>query len=222
MISKPLIIFGSGEIASLAAFYFAFDGNRNVTAFTVHQSHRTSDSFEGKPLVNFEDVERIYPPSNYDAFIGVGYSRMNALRRDLCAAARAKGYHLASYISPRAFTFPPLQHGDNTFILEGNIVQPGVRIGNNVTLWGGSHIGHNSQIGDDVFIASHAVISGGVTIGRGTFMGVNAATRDHITIGVENLIGAGVTIMADTADYAVFRVDPEKPLPLGSNRMRWD
>ena len=56
-------------------------------------------------------------------------------------------------ISPR----PP---GDNCFILEDNTVQPFVTIGNNVTLWSGNHIGHDSVIEDDCFISSHVVVSG--------------------------------------------------------------
>ena len=33
--SKPLVIFGSAEIAELAKFYFENDSNRKVVAFTV-------------------------------------------------------------------------------------------------------------------------------------------------------------------------------------------
>lgn len=220
--TKPIIIFGTGEIAGLAAFYFSHDGGRSVAACTVDRSYRKSDQFKGKPLVDFEEVEKVYPPSEYDLFVGTGYARMNALRRNKCEQARAKGYRLASYISPRAIVFPDLVHGDNCLILEGNIIQPAVRIGNNVTIWGGSHIGHNSVVEDDVFIASHVVVSGDVTIGRGSFFGVNASLRDHIRIGVENLVGAGVVLMSDTQDYAAFRAETAKPLPLGSNRIKWD
>ena len=37
-----------------------------------------------------------------------------------------------------------------------------VRIGNDVVLWSGNHIGHDSTIGDHCFIASHVVVSGNV------------------------------------------------------------
>ena len=37
-------------------------------------------------------------------------------------------------------------------------IQPFVRIGSNVTLWSGNHIGHDATIGDHCFIASHVVI----------------------------------------------------------------
>ena len=75
--------------------------------------------------------------------------------------------------------------------------QPFVRIGNNVTLWSGNHIGHHSVIGDHTFIAAHVVVSGGVSIGEQCFLGVNATLRDHITIGDRCVIGAGALLLRD-------------------------
>ena len=80
------------------------------------------------------------------------------------------------------------------------MIQPNVRIGNNVILWSGNHIGHDSTIGDHVFIASHAVISGNVTIGESSFVGVNATFRDGITVAPRCVIGAGALIMKDTVE----------------------
>jgi acyl-[acyl carrier protein]--UDP-N-acetylglucosamine O-acyltransferase len=51
------------------------------------------------------------------------------------------------------------------FVLEDNTIQPGVRIGDDVTLWSGNHIGHDSVIADHCFISSHVVVSGWVRIG---------------------------------------------------------
>ena len=63
------------------------------------------------------------------------------------------------------------------------MIQPNVRIGNDVILWSGNHIGHDSTIEDHCFIASHAVISGNVTIGEPyCFVGVNATFRDGVTV----------------------------------------
>ncbi len=90
------------------------------------------------------------------------------------------GYSMASFISPQATILNGGVIGDNCFILEDNTVQPYARIGSNVTLWSGNHIGHHSVIGDHTFIASHVVVSGGVEIGERCFVGVNATLRDHI------------------------------------------
>ena len=49
-------------------------------------------------------------------------------------------------------------------ILENNVIQTNVSIGNNVILWSGNHVGHRSTIEDHVHMSSHCVISGFCTI----------------------------------------------------------
>ena len=98
------------------------------------------------------------------------------------------------------------------------MIQPFVRIGSNVILWSGNHVGHHSRIGDHCFIASHVVISGGVTIGEETFVGVNATFRDGVTVGPRNVIGAGALIMKDTAEGEVYSIRGTEPRPVKS----WD
>src|SRR4029453_3467230 len=113
------------------------------------------ETFVDLPLVPFEEIAALYPPDRYDFFVALSYAKLNAVRAAKCAAARALGYTLPSYVSSRATVFADLSHGDNCFILEDNTIQPFARIGNNVTLWSGNHIGHHSAIEDDVFMASH-------------------------------------------------------------------
>ncbi len=201
---KPLVVFGAGDIAQLALFYFTHDSQRDVAAFTVDTAYRNGESFDGLPLVEFECVEELYPPAEYDMFIALSYAKRNSVRTDKCAAARSKGYALASYISSRATVFPGTNFGDNCFILEDNTVQPFVQVGSNVTLWSGNHIGHHSRIGDNTFITSHVVISGGVEVGRNCFIGVNTTVRDHVTIGDRCLIGAGSLILGSTEPNSVY------------------
>ena len=67
-------------------------------------------------------------------------------------------------------------------ILENQTIQPYVKIGNNVTLWSGNHIGHHSEILENTFISSHVVISGGCKIGKNCFFGVNSSVADGIKI----------------------------------------
>ena len=84
------------------------------------------------------------------------------------------------------------------------MIQPFVKIGNNVVVWSGNHIGHHAVIGDHCFITSHVVISGGTVIGDSCFLGVNATIRDHITIAPSTVIGAGAIIMKDTQEEDVY------------------
>ncbi len=201
---KPLVIFGAGEIAQLAQYYFTIDSDYEVVAFTVDAAYIVAPEFCGLPVVPFEDVERLYPPDCHAMFVAVSYARLNALRRDKYCAAKGLGYTIASYISSRATLLNEGRIGENVFLLEDNTVQSFVTIGDNVTLWSGNHIGHHSRIGDHCFLASHIVVSGGVTIEEQCFIGVNATLRDHITIGARCVIGAGALLLENAAAEGVY------------------
>ena len=200
---RDLVIFGTGDIARLAHFYFTKAGSR-VAGFTVDGPYRQGDEFLGLPLVDFESVEQRFPPSSFQVFVALSYARMNRLRADKYAAAKEKGFTLASYVSPQCTWLTEEPHGDNCFILEDNTVQPFVRIGNNVTLWSGNHIGHDAVIEDHCFISSHVVVSGRVTIRSFCFVGVNATLRNAITLARGTLVGAGAIVMKDTEENGVY------------------
>jgi sugar O-acyltransferase (sialic acid O-acetyltransferase NeuD family) len=201
---SQLIIFGAGDIARLAHYYFTRDSEHEVVAFTVDQKYREADTFLDLPLVSFEEVTSRYPPGEYKMFVALSYARMNKLREEKYRAAKEKGYELVSYVSSRCSFLTDHPVGDNCFILEDNTIQPFVRIGNNVTLWSGNHIGHDAVIHDHCFLASHIVVSGYVEIGNNCFIGVNATLRNSITIAPETLIGAGAVIMKDTVEQGVY------------------
>lgn len=217
---RKLVIFGCSEIGQLAHFYFSTDSGYEVAAFTVDAAFLRDPAFCGLPVVPFEEVEARYPPAQFEMFVALSYSQLNELRARKVAEAAAKGYSLASYISSRATVLTREPIGRNCFLLEDNTVQPFVKIGANVTLWSGNHIGHHSTIGDDCFISSHVVVSGGVTIGPRCFLGVNATLRNQITIGAGCIIGAGAVIMADTPPGSLYRPVPTEKSPIPSSRIR--
>ena len=217
---KPLVIFGSGDIAQLAHYYFSTDSNYEVVAFTVDANYIKESEFCGLPVVAFEDVAKNYPPDSYDFFVALSYSKLNAVRKEKFLAAKKIGYNLVSFISSRATVLNEGRIGENCFIFEDNTIQPFVTIGNNVTLWSGNHIGHHSVIHDHTFIASHVVISGGVEIGEQCFVGVNATLRDHIIIGDRCVVGAGALLLADAAPEGVYIGTATERSKVPSTRLR--
>lgn len=201
---SQIVIFGAGDIARLAHFYFSHDSDHEVAAFTVDAEYRVNDIFLGLPIVDFESLPAAYPPSEYAMFVALSYAQMNKIRERKCAEAKKSGYSLVSYVSSRCSWLSESPAGENCFILEDNTVQPFVTIGDDVTLWSGNHIGHDSVIEDHVFISSHVVVSGHCRIGRNSFLGVNATLRNGLTLGPETLIGAGALVMKDTAERGVY------------------
>lgn len=201
---KPLVIFGVGDIAQLAHYYFTHDSEHEVVAFTVDAPYITEPTFCGLPVIAFDRISEAHPPSLHDCFIAVSYAKLNAVRRDKYEAAKALGYRLVSYVSSRATILNDNRIGENCFILEDNTVQPFAQIGNNVTLWSGNHIGHHSTIRDHVFIASHVVVSGGVDVGEQCFIGVNVTLRDHISVGARCVVGAGALLLDNAEPDGVY------------------
>jgi sugar O-acyltransferase (sialic acid O-acetyltransferase NeuD family) len=211
-VGRHVVVLGTGSFAQCVRFYLEHDSEHQVVAFSENRALIAADTLDGLPIVAFEDVEALYPPSDFAMYVAVGYRKVNQIRARLYEEAKAKGYDLITYISSRASHWPGLEIGDNCFVFEDNTIQPFVTIGSDVVLWSGNHIGHHSTIGDHCFIASHVVISGHVHVGAFTFMGVNATTRDDITIGSGNVIGAGALIMRSTGDDEVYPAKATKPL----------
>jgi sugar O-acyltransferase (sialic acid O-acetyltransferase NeuD family) len=217
---KKLIIFGTGDIAKLAHYYFSCDSEYEVTGFTVDKEYMTGDVFLGLPIVDFEKIVDRCSPETHKMFIALSYAKMNKIRAQKYYKAKEMGYQLATYISSRCTFLTDKPVGDNCFILEDNTIQPFVEIGNNVTLWSGNHIGHDSVIENHCFLASHIVVSGNVLINQYCFIGVNATLRNSITIARETLVGAGAIIMKDTVEKGVYVPEKTKLLNAKSDRIK--
>ncbi len=213
-----LVLFGTQKMAQIAHFHFTHDSPHEVVAFTVDRSHLSEERFLGLPVVPFEDVQDVYPPGEYKLFIAVGYTKLNSTRADRYIQAKAKGYKLVSYLCSRASHWGDTKIGENCFILENQVIQPFVSIGDNVVLWSGNHFGHDVVIGDHVWVSSHVVVSGDVEIGERSFIGVNVTIGDGVKIGRECIIGAGALMMTDAEDREVYVPRSTEKYRLDSHR----
>lgn len=200
-----IIIFGLQDFASLAHFYLKHDSEHEVAAFTVNREYLPAEkSFEGLPIVPFEEIEKVYGPDNCQFFAPMSHRKMNRLRAEIYNQIKGKGYNLISYVSSKATTFPDAKIGENCFILEDNTIQPYTSIGSNVVLWSGNHIGHHSVIKDHVFFTSHVVLSGHCTVEPYSFFGVNSTIRDGLHIAEGSLIAMGACVTKDTEPWGVY------------------
>ncbi len=209
---KNLVIFGASDIAELAHYYFSRASPYKVVAFTVDRPYLDRSVWHDCPVVAFEDVESRFPPASHAMFVALSYTQRNMLRATKYAAAKAKGYLLANFVSPDAVVSDTATLGDNCLVLEHNTIQPYVCIGNDVTLWSGNHIGHHTVIGDHTFVSSHVVIAGRVEVGPYCFLGINSAIGNGLTLGAETTVGAGALILRNT--------EPGSVNPGGASRPR--
>lgn len=215
---KRVVVVGTGDFARIARYYLENDSDHPVIAHSLSASLLDAKEFLGLPLVAFEELPSSYPPDDHLLLIGIAYSRLNRNRREMFEAAKRMGYEMVTYVCSKAITWPDLAVGEGSFIFEANVIQPYVHIGKDTVLWSGNHIGHDSTIGDHIFMASHVVVSGNCRVGDNTFIGVNATIRDGLTIGANCVIGAGTLVLDRVPDGSVLRGTPTVPLPIESGK----
>jgi sugar O-acyltransferase (sialic acid O-acetyltransferase NeuD family) len=214
---SKVILFGTGGGADTAYRYLTKDSPHEIAGYTVDAARRKGDAFRGLPLVDFETVQQRFPPSEYKMFILLSFDGMNALRIQKYEEAKSKGYSFVSYVASNIFRIEPISVGENCLILESQTINLDVKIGNNVVLWSGNHIGDRSVIGDHTWISSQAAIGGDVKVGAGCFIGMHATLSHGVTVAEKNFIGAGTLITKSTKPGAVYVHESHKPLAVNSD-----
>lgn len=217
--NKSLVIVGAGETALLAYEYFTHDSEYEVVAFSVNEAFITETEINGLPVVALEQVQSQFSPSEVEAFVAFGSGRLNRDRMKMYQLMKDKGYVLASYISSKAFVWRGVEIGENCFILEDNTLQPFVKVGNNVTLWSGNHLGHRTSVADHCFISSHCVISGYCEIKSACFLGVNCTVENNVTIEKDCFIGARSLIQKSTVEKGVYQEKQTELARVNSHRL---
>ena len=194
---NDIIIFGTGEIAELAFYYFTNDSIYNVIAFCCDDKYKQADELLGIPVIKSSEILENFPPAKYKMYIALSYSKLNQVREEKYIEFKGKGYELVSYVCSKSVFWDDLSIGDNCFILENQTIQPTVKIGNNVMIWSGNHLGHGCEIDDHTYLSSHICISGHTKIGERCFIGVNSTFKDFIEIGNDVFIGMGASVTKD-------------------------
>ncbi len=203
-----VIIFGIQDFAELAHYYLTNDSEHEVVAFSVSKEYLSeSPLFHELPVVAFDEIEKIFPPSAFSFFAPMAPNKMNRVRETVYKQIKEKGYNLISYISSKATVFNN-KIGDNCFILEDNTLQPFTNIGNNVVLWSGNHIGHHGEIKDHVTFTSQVVLSGHCLVESYCTFGVNATIRDGLTIAEGTFVAMGACITKNTDAWSFYKGNP--------------
>jgi sugar O-acyltransferase (sialic acid O-acetyltransferase NeuD family) len=200
-----IIIFGTNEVSCLAKFYLENDSDYKPYGFCIDSSYIKESSVEGLPVFPFEEIDKF--SKNEFSFFAPLYD--NKIREEKSKIILSKGYNLISYVSSKATVFTK-KIGYNCFIMENNVIQPYVEIGNNNIFWSGNHIGHHSTIKNNVFFSSHVVLSGKCVVEDYCWLGVNSCVRDSITIAEGSFIGMGSVITKKTKPYKKYIGNPAK------------
>jgi sugar O-acyltransferase (sialic acid O-acetyltransferase NeuD family) len=203
-----VVIVGAGEFAEIAYEYLTHDSPYDVVGFTIGRDFLDRTEIFGLPVVPFDEVEQHFDPSAHSVIVAVTYAHLNRVRTSLYEETKQKGYALCSYVSSQAFVWRGVEIGENCFIFENNVLQYGVKVGDNVVLWSGNHIGHQTIIEDNCFISSHVVVSGFCRIGANSFLGVNSTVADNLVVAPDTVVGAGAVVIRATESGKVYKGNP--------------
>jgi sugar O-acyltransferase (sialic acid O-acetyltransferase NeuD family) len=200
---KPIVIVGTAMLAEQMHFYFAERAGRRVEGFAVDAAYLREDRFCGRPVLEFEEALRRWPPATHEMFIAIGFLATEARQRKF-ELARERGYTMPSYVHPSACVAENVRIGANTLVQEQAMVAPFARLGENVFLCPQVGINHHTRVGAHCFFAAAAVVAGDADIGERCFVGTNATIRDRVRVGAGCVIGAGAVIMSDCAEGGVY------------------
>jgi acetyltransferase-like isoleucine patch superfamily enzyme len=172
--------------------------------FTVDAGHLDADSKHGLPVVPFEDLERLFPPSETAVIAPLGRNLMRGLAAGRLQAAKRRGYRSISYVSSRAMTWPDLMTGDGCMIHDGVTIEPFASIGDTTNLLPGCHLGHHVSIAGSCFMAPRVILAGRVRVEERTFIGICAIVHSGVRIARGCLIAAGVRVNRDTDEDGIY------------------
>jgi len=142
---KDLIMIGTGSFAKLLSYYVTEYGGRRIAAFSVDSAYINENRtfVLGVNVYPLESVEKTFPPDRFEVILGVGYSKMNQVRKDLFSRCKQKGYTIASFIHPTAVVSKDAKMGEGNILLEQVIVKktgPGLSQAKIATKYGFSKV----------------------------------------------------------------------------------
>lgn len=217
--SRKLYIFGAQNFAEMAFHLFSTDSPYEVAGFTVDGAYLGESSFNGLPVIAFEELPGVIDKERDEIFVAIGVGKINTLRAEKVAQLQAQGYRIASFVSSSACVPRGFQPLPNTMVMDQVNMHPRVQVGANAIVWSNTRVALKARIGDHAWITS-AVLGDSCTVGDYTFVGINATIAPFVQVGRHNLIGAGAVIQHDTPDYAVVRGPRCVPSRVSSLRVR--
>jgi UDP-perosamine 4-acetyltransferase len=144
------------------------------------------------------------------AVMGIGGYTDNSLRKRIYENLKKIGFQVISAIHPTASISRTVLMGEGNVVFSGVVINPYVRLGNNIIVATGSTIDHDTVIKD------HSFISAGVTVGAETkieeevLLALGSKVISGVTICKGAMIGAGCVITGNICEPGTYVGVPGK------------
>ena len=198
---EKLVIVGAGHLANEIVDFIKHYDLFDIVGFTVNKDRMQDDQYLGAPVYPMEDLENCIDKSEVKLFEAISwYHNMMGTREEKFNELKARGFHFANVISPRAMIWTD-KIGEGNWISDTAYLGYHVEIGNNNVIR--ANVEHYSKIGDNCFIADMSMLAGHVTVGNRCFIGVSTVVHNRVTIGKKCVVGGGCVIKSDVPDYSL-------------------
>ncbi|MCI0499085.1 MAG: hypothetical protein L0Y36_05330 [Planctomycetales bacterium] len=206
-----VVIFGIGPISKTIFYACQKSGVCNICGFAADRRYIRDETFCGLPVTAFEEIERLYPPRQFDMLVvNVGAVAGTLSRKDMFLRAKNKRYHLINYIDARAEVVDGAVHGENNIIMSNTHIGPSGRMGDNNFIRENLYLGHDFILGSHNFLGVGCIFGGACRIGDLNFIGLGATVLNDIEIKNANLIGAGSVVIRPIDSGGKYAGNPAK------------
>lgn len=171
-----------------------------LLGFVDNDKKKWGGSFYGYPI--FGGMDKVRQLSNEGAVFCNLITRDCITRYETTKSLIENGAILGNLIHP-IVSLDMVKMGVGNYIQESVILQAEVYVGNNSSVHIGSLIGHETNIGNSVFIAHGCNLSGKIVVEDGVYMGTGVSIIPRLKIGKWSIIGAGSVITKDIPPYSV-------------------
>ena len=183
------MVFGLGPFSQLVSYYLRTFTHWHVACYTVDGAYVTSETFEGRPVVAFDELADRFAPDEHDAVIAVGYRRMGDIRKAAFRRMAELGYAMPNFVHPSSSVMAA-GLGEANIVLEQVSLGPGSVLGDANVVWGGVQVGHGCRVGSCCTMCMGAVFGGNARIGDNCFFGLNSTVTNSCAVAPYTMLGA--------------------------------
>lgn len=205
-----LILIGGGALAQQIKHYIdLYDTKVGIVGFVDDTCEIGAIKFGMPCLGGLEHVYELFSDDVFDlAILAIGYKHLQF--KKLLYDKMSVAFPFYTFIHPSAYVDVSASIGKGCVIGPRVIIDQRATIEDNVFLYNGVNISHDSIIGSTCFIAPSVSIAGFVRINSCCFIGINTTVSNSLDIVSNVVVGASSLILDNITEAGTYIGSPAR------------